>query len=135
MKPKWILAAVVTIVIVALSAFFLQRHTLLPDELVGVWTTSDSRYADRMLDLSKVTIIFGTGKDNIDTYFISNVKKKLHEDATLYTVYFHNLEGLKDRASFYYEPQNGGTIRFKNQKQAWSKQKSDLHSSPQQQEE
>jgi hypothetical protein len=122
MKPKWILVGLVIIAIVALSTFLLRKPTLFPDELVGVWMTSDPRYADRFLDLSKVTIIFGTGKDNIDIYFISNVEKTVQDKAILYTVHFHNQEGLEDKVSFYYDPQNSGTIRFKNQKQiTWTR--------------
>jgi hypothetical protein len=127
MKPKWILVGLIIIAIVALSTFLLRRPTLLPDELVGVWMTSDPRYQDRFLDISKVTIIFGTGKDNIDTYFISNVEKTVQDKAILYTVHFHNPKGLEDKVSFYYDPQNGNTIRFKNQKQiAWTNQEGKL---------
>jgi hypothetical protein len=121
MKLRWIIIGS-AILVVAFVLFLPERPKPLPDELVGVWTTSDPRYADRHLDLTKATIIFGTGKESIDTNFISNVEKRLQDKAILYTIYFHRVGGPEDRVSFYYDPANGGIIRFKNQEHIdWKK--------------
>lgn len=121
MKPTRILIGIA--ILVAFFALLPSRPTLLPDQLVGVWKTSNLKYADRYLELTKVTIIFGTGKQSIDVNFISNVEKILQDKAVLYTVYFHRSGGPEDSVSFYYDPKNGGIIRFKNQKHiAWIKE-------------
>ena len=121
MKLRWIIIGS-AILLVAFLVFLPERPTPLPDELVGVWTTSHPKYADRYLDLTKATIIFGTGKESIDTNFISNVEKTLQDKAILYTIYFHRVGGPEDKVSFYYDPANGGIIRFKNQKHIdWKK--------------
>ena len=120
MKLIWIIIGIV--IFVALLVFFPKKPTPLPDELVGVWTTSQPKYADRYLDLTKATIIFGTGKESIDTNFISNVEKTPHDETILYTVYFHRVGGPEDKVSFYYDAGNGAIIRFKNQKHIeWKK--------------
>jgi hypothetical protein len=126
MKPRWILKGILILVgigiLVAFFALLPSKPTPLPDELVGVWKTSDPKYADRYLDLTRATIIFGTGKGTIDVNFISNVEKMFQDKAILYTVYFHRSEGEEDNVSFYYDPRNGGIIKFKNQTHiAWMK--------------
>ncbi len=123
MKLRWIIIGIAALV--AFLVFLPGRPTPLPDELVGVWTTSHPGYADRYLDLTKVTIIFGTGRESIDTNFISNVETTLQDKTILYTIYFHRVGGPEDKVSFYYDPGNGGIIRFKNQKHIeWKKGKS-----------
>jgi hypothetical protein len=123
MKLKWIIIGIV--VLVASIAFMYDRPTLVPDELIGVWATSNPKYADRSLELSRVTVVFGTSKESVHVYFVSNVKKTVLDSNTLYTVYFHRLEGTEDEVSFYYSPENGGVIQFKNQKHIkWIKGKS-----------
>ena len=132
MKLRWILIGIV--ILVAFFALLPSKPTPLPDELVGVWKTSNPKYADRYLGLTRATIIFGTGKGSIDVNFISNVEdvnfisnveKTLQDRAILYTVYFHRSEGEEDNVSFYYEPRNGGIIKFKNQTHiAWIKDES-----------
>jgi hypothetical protein len=121
MKIKWILiggAVFVTIYVL----FFSTRPAPLPDELVGFWKTSNPGYEDRFLELSKATIIFGTGNDGLDTNFISNVEKVLRNGAVLYTVHFHRPNEPENKISFYYDPKNGGTIMFKNQNHIrWNK--------------
>lgn len=123
MKLKWIIIGIV--VLVASIALMHDRPTLVPDELIGVWTTSNPKYADRSLELSIGTVVFGTSKESVDVYFVSNVKKTVLDSNTLYTVYFHRLDGTDDEVSFYYSPENGGVIQFKNQKHIkWIKAKS-----------
>jgi hypothetical protein len=120
MKLRWILIGIV--ILVAFFALLPSKPTPLPEELVGVWKTSNPKYADRYLSLTRATIIFGTSKGTIDLNFISNVEKTLQDKAILYTVYFHRSEGEEDNVSFYYDPKNGGIIKFKNQTHiAWIK--------------
>jgi len=42
----------------------------------------------------------------------------------LYNIYYENLKSQEFKLSFYYDPSNGGVIRFKNQgKIEWRKEK------------
>ena len=109
-KAKYIILGVVVFFV-----FSCSTPSYLPDELTGVWITSNPRYADRFFELSKVSAIFGTGGATLDTYFISNVEKKLKGNRDLYIIYCHR-EGEDEQViSFYYTSENGGLILFKNQ--------------------
>jgi hypothetical protein len=124
MKPIWVWILIGIVALIAFFALLPPKPSPLPDELVGVWKTSDPKYSDRYLDLSKASIIFGTGKETIDANFISNVEKLPGDGAILYTVHFHHLEGPEDKVSFYYAARNDGIIWFKNQGHVvWSKEK------------
>ncbi len=115
MKLKWIIIGIA--ILAAFVVLMPSKGTLLPEELVGVWTTKHPNYTDRSFELTKVTVIFGTGRESIDVNFITNVEKRLDDNKTLYTVYSHHLEGPEDKISFYYSPKDGGAIQFEHQKQ------------------
>ena len=93
-----------------------------PNEIVGVWKTSDQRYVDRFITIDTYTIRFGIGEGKVNIYTINKVKKTSEEGGTLYTIYYENGEGVWYKFAFYYSPENGGTMRKKNQKQIiWKK--------------
>jgi hypothetical protein len=122
MKRYWILIAgiVFTVAVVALK-FLPERSFLLPEELAGIWTTSAPKYGGRFFELSRVTIIFGTGGDRIAVYFVKKTEESVSDKRILYTVHGRNREGLEDEFSFYYNTVDR-TIRLKNQKSiVWTK--------------
>jgi hypothetical protein len=87
-----------------------------PDVLLGVWKTSEPKYADRFFELTKDTIIFGIGGDGADTYPIASVEETRDEEGLLYNIHYQNREGQQYTFSIYYDSNNHGVIRFKNQK-------------------
>ena len=103
-------------VVMAFFVLSCSKPSYLPDELVGVWITSNPRYADRYFELSKVSAIFGTGDATVDTYFISNVKNDLKDEGNLYTIYCHREGANEEKISLYYTSENNGMLWFKNQK-------------------
>ena len=122
MKLKWIFIAAVVLTAVLL-VLHSRDNEFLPDDLLGHWTTSAPKYTDRFLELSEVAVIFGTGKDNIDVNFISSVDKQVEGGSTMYTIQYHNLNGMDGQLSFYWDPSEK-VIRLKNQKRIiWKKAK------------
>jgi hypothetical protein len=100
-----------------------ERTKGVPPELVGVWRTTATKYADRFLGLTTATISFGTGGDESYTRAVVAVEKSQEDGATLYTVFYRDDEG-EYKFAFFYEPADGGVIRYKNQKGiAWTRQK------------
>jgi hypothetical protein len=100
------------------------RKTPVPEDLIGVWETTASAYADRFFEIKTDEVIFGTGEGKFDTYPITKIKieEDPKEQGTLYVLCYKNIEGQEYKFSFYYDPANQGTIRFKNQKEMiWSK--------------
>jgi len=124
MKHKWIIISVVGLIIVSIFIFHPKQDEDLSESLIGRWTTSEPRYEDRFFELSKEKITYGLGEDKIDVNVISSIDKSVKDNNTLYTINYHNLEGLEYTRSFYYSPSNGGVITFKNQMDVkWIKKK------------
>jgi len=121
MKLTWIFVAAV--VLTAVLVLRSRDNELLPDDLVGRWTTSAPKYTDRFLELNKVSVVFGTGEDNIDVNFISSVDKRVEGGSTLYTIKYRDPKGMDGQVSFYWDPTEE-VIRLKNQKRiVWEKVK------------
>jgi len=114
------------IIICLMVLFACQRggRVVVPGDVIGVWETTSADYADRFFEITTGEVIFGTGENTFDTYPISKIKteKDLTEHKNLYIICYKNTAGQEYKFSFYYDPANQGTIRFKNQKEmVWTK--------------
>ena len=97
------------------------KNRTVPDDLIGVWKTSEEKYEDRFFEIDRTTITFGTGGENSDTHPITNIEV---EKGSLCTIYYKNAEGQEFKLSFTYQPAGQGEIKFKNQDQiVWTKEK------------
>ena len=96
---------------------------MIPPELIGTWETADPRYEERSFELTTDRIILALGEDGKKSYLIERFEKSQEFRATTYTLTYTNLvEGASDTVAFYYEPRDGGVIRFKNQQKIeWKK--------------
>lgn len=123
MKLKWIVIPAV-IVAVTIIMFPFKKNRDIPLSLIGKWTTSAPRYQDRFFEIAKEMLIYGLGGDKIDVYHISSIEESLEGNNRLYTINYKNTDGLKFTQSFYYHPENGGSIQLKNQEHIeWRKAK------------
>jgi len=126
MKLKWIAILVVIMVVFLIFVFFPKKNKDIPENLIGEWTTSAPEYEDRFIEITKETFVYGLGGDKKDVYFISNLETNPKGNKLLYTISFKNKDGLEFTRSFYYDPENGGTILFKHQEHIeWRKMKDD----------
>jgi hypothetical protein len=91
-----------------------RKATIVPDELVGVWKTLNAHYADRSFEITNTSIIFSTGDGQIDFYPIAAAEQAREGEALLYTILYLNEARHEYRFTFYFEPSNGGVIRWKN---------------------
>ena len=122
-KIKFIWIFVAAVILTAVLLLHYNDNELLPDDLAGRWTTSVPEYAERFLELSQVTVIFGIGKDNIVVNFISSVDKRTEDGVALYTIRYRDLDKTEGYIAFYWYPSEK-VIRLKNQKQMiWKKTK------------
>ena len=85
------------------------------DEFQGVWRTTAENYADRFFEISDSTLTFGTGDGSQTIYYIRTVTKSTGDKDNVYTISYDNIEGTDFKLFFYYQPSQGGVIRFKNQ--------------------
>jgi hypothetical protein len=126
MKVERALAGILIFLMIILGCES-KKIAAVPEDLIGVWGTSDPTYADRTFEITKNEVIFQTGEQTFDTYSIKRIEmeKTPGEEGTLYTINYINTEGLKYEFSFYYNPVGQGEIRYKNQRQIlWTKKKS-----------
>jgi len=125
MKVEKVLVFILCVVL--LSVCQCSRKTTAPDHLIGVWETTTPAYADRFFEINTREVIFGTGEGKFDTYPITKIKieEDRKEQKTLYIICYKNTARQEYKFSFYYDPANQGTIRFKNQKEmVWTKKTS-----------
>ena len=115
MKLKWTIAVgfCVFLAVIAVPHFFVNRD--LPQKLHGVWKTNATEYEDRHFLLDKNAIGFGTGDGEIDWYEIIQVDQTTKRNKTLYTIEYITWQGTIFKRSLYYDPRNGGMIKFENQ--------------------
>ena len=118
-----VLAAVAVASVLLTAIYWRPPNKIVPEQLVGEWRTSNSKYSDRQLDITYASISFTTGNGTVSTGFIKEIKTVQEGARTLYTVVY-DLEGTPNELSFYYEigKTNVGVIRFKNQQEmTWTK--------------
>jgi hypothetical protein len=115
----------IAIALALLAAFIgcgRERTKTVPDELVGIWKSSAPKYADTFIELTKTTITFGAGEAGSHVRSVVGVEKAREEGNALYTVFYVDAQGVEYKLAFYYEPGNGGVMRWKNQQSiAWTR--------------
>ncbi len=91
-----------------------RKDNSVPEHLLGVWKTSDSRYAGRVLEIKNKIIIIRKGEETIGLHPITATDQAQQGDSILYTFSHISDHGRRYTSSFYYEPTDEGTIRLKH---------------------
>ncbi len=100
-----------------------ESHNSAPETILGVWKTSHPKYADRFIEIKKEFIVFGTGGDSSTVHAIADVEQTGDGKDILFTITHLNHAGQRYFFSFYYDPSNHGTMRFRNQKHiTWTRE-------------
>lgn len=119
-KEIWVGVTITLLILVAASTWRVPNR-LVPTALVGKWHTKATNYADRTFELDPVCISFTTGDGTISVGFIKEVEEVSEGGRMLYTVSY-TVDEEPNQVSFYYDPNNGRTIWFKNQENVvWRK--------------
>jgi hypothetical protein len=112
----WVLAGLAALGL--LGSSIRPKPNDVPEELRGVWKTNEPAHADRFMELSVVSVSFGTGNATVSTGFIQKIETSPQGPRTLYTITYTD-EGEERNLSFFYEPASR-TLRLKNQDRvAW----------------
>jgi hypothetical protein len=115
------LLATLAAVFLALVAFNLWGtlkpvdRGLMPEEVLGTWTTTDQDYVDRAFEIRSNSVVFYTGESSYTVHLIETVEVDDMDGPLLVTINYAQDGGL-NTFSFYYEPADGGVITFKNQR-------------------
>ena len=106
------------------------RNNKVPAYLIGAWKTTTPEYEDRYLLFAEHNVAFGTGKYEGESYIVAEVQESPVDDGTqdgaskkkLVLIRYMKPDRLEYSLSFYYEPEPGATITFKNQENLkWTK--------------
>lgn len=116
LTKKTIVAMVCFILIIFYITGCEQKSSeLFPFPLIGTWVTQDSRYKDRYLEINEGKIIFGTGENKPNIFFIDSIKKENQAAITEWTFFCQNMEGsLFEIAIFYNAGAKTASITLKN---------------------
>jgi hypothetical protein len=113
MKSKRIL--IVFAVFTALFGYGCKKAEV-TDELIGIWETSEPKYAGASFEFKKDRIIIGDIEGDINSYLITKIKRKKvkYEEHFFYDISYKDQDGLEFKLLIYYEPVNE-EIRLKHQ--------------------
>ncbi|GMR12052.1 MAG: hypothetical protein BMS9Abin29_0239 [Gemmatimonadota bacterium] len=89
-----------------------------PTELLGRWTTTDARYADRAFEITPETFYLGQGDDRFVSYTILRIRIIPRRDKSpVHSVEYRDESGDETAFQFLVSDEQGGTIRFPNQRE------------------
>lgn len=92
-----------------------SRNTDIPEQLMGVWTTTEPRYQDRYFEFTKYkSMRVGKGDGTEESYPIVNIEETPQNALKRYTITYLS-EGEEYYFHFTYDAFDTGIIRFTNQ--------------------
>lgn len=126
MKRFWFSSAagaLAVISILAVSVACHKDHGVVPDELIGSWTTEEAVYQGRAVKLEKDYLLIGFGEDvNPTVQRITKVETDKIPTGEACTIYSMDKEGTH-KLTVFFDPSDGGFVFFKNVRGKWRKQK------------
>lgn len=95
----------------------------LPSEISGKWTTVDEAYKGEYIEISPTVIVFGSDSKGSFAYTIRKVQseKGPEYNTTIYKVTCTDSAGDENLFSFIFNPDTGGTLRYKSSKSLWTR--------------
>lgn len=109
---KKILLLIIAGTLIGGLLFFMMNRgtTRVPANLLGMWVTDSAGYEDRYMIMEEENLIFGTGGNNSDHYFVNRVRENNDNSEIYYTVYYENDEKTEFRLKFTYKTEQYETI-------------------------
>ena len=94
-----------------------------PTEILGRWTTTDPRYADRAFEITEERVYLHQGGDEFALYAVLGFRITVSEDdAPIYSVVYRDDAAEEYSFRFYLSHEGGDAIRFTNQQEmVWSR--------------
>ena len=94
----------------------------LPEPLIGIWRTENPAYKGKFMKCDPKYVVLGIGDEKVVPRKVVEITSSVEGKETFYTLKTNEKDEGEYSFSFYYSPEDGGTIRFKNQPQlVWHK--------------
>ncbi len=88
-----------------------------PTDLIGRWTTTAPRYADRAFEITPETFYLSQGEDLFVAYEILQIRIiRSNDQPPVHSVEYRDESGAETSFDFLVSDDEGGTIQFTNQK-------------------
>jgi hypothetical protein len=116
------------IILALLGGNSCKKELAVPDELLGVWETSEPKYEGCYFEVTKDEIIIKDIEEDINFFKITKIEAEEdpEENFVTYIITHAYPEGPPFELSFLYFPGEEDTIRFKNQTNiVWVRSKAD----------
>jgi hypothetical protein len=133
MKIFWCAAVILALALAAGMAYrAMQPRSPVPEQLLGVWKTDNSAYADRYFKVGRDSIEVGQGEGSVTSQSIFRVDTKTQDGHISCLIRTYSFEPSYQPADkheeqwlFEYDPAGRGTIHLKSQpKVIWRKETS-----------
>jgi hypothetical protein len=112
----WKLRAIGLVLVVFLFFGCQLWQGKIPEELIGEWVTSEPRYKNRVLQITKEGIVFFTSPGYVDANTVIRVRASSENGETLYEIRYKNDKGENYTIALYLvRKPKGNVIRLKNQ--------------------
>jgi len=109
--------------VVLATAIGCGNHSTVSQELMGIWTTKEKLYEDCYIEINDEMVVFGTGGEAPNMFFINTVREKGENGIREYELLCQNIEETDFSIVFHVEDKNGQlAMRLKNPNQVvWEK--------------
>ena len=115
-----LVAAGVVLATIAIAVQLRPENEVIPDELVGLWTTSQPNYSDQAFRITQTSLTFHTSAEDSTFGTLTWVSSRRVGIARLFSVRYLGPDG-EDEFFFYYVPADK-VIRFRDQPESvWVK--------------
>jgi hypothetical protein len=110
------------VICVAISLVGCRSNTAVPQHLIGVWKTSEPRFANCQIEFIEGLVILGLMNGEEQYNSIQKVESVEESGrSVLYSFHYRDAEGRESKLTFLYEADSGGTIQLKNHTEIWKK--------------
>ena len=116
------------IILALLGGNSCKKEMVIPDELIGVWETSEPKYEGCYFEVTKDEIIIKDIEENLNFYKITKIEaeKDPSEEFITYVITYIDLEERDYEFPILYFPGEEGAIRWKNQTNiVWTKREAE----------
>lgn len=97
-------------------------ETVVPAHLVGVWKTSEPKFAGCRIEFSEGGLILGLADGKEAWCRIERIESVEESGRRVeYTIRYRDEEGQKSELRFLYDPHSGGTLQLKNHSEIWAR--------------
>jgi len=97
-------------------------ESVVPDHLLGVWKTSEPKFAGCKIEFRQEVLILGLKSGEEEYHAIKKVESVEERDRPVrHTIHYRDGEGRESKLTLLYSPPFDGAFQLKNHPETWEK--------------